>query len=270
MLKYKLKLPRQGEDNLNVPINIDFDFLGRDMAIDEYETQMVKEVIGEADDFEVSRFVHASHGNQKTNISYDFYFYTGNNNTISATTNADQNLWVTNYLGPYTTDFKVRELYYYQNTFANSFFKLDFYDSDDDSSQTNYLTIILPVQQGKFINTTFNGNNVKVRRPSFSLDYVGDKEGFFIYWLKKRTFLDINTFYVSAKFFDAKNGQFIRMLNQPQCNISGNKFKFNQRLYFYYRYELDYATQTYQVFNTNTNNRVGTTTPINWYEYINP
>lgn len=270
MLKYKLKLPTNGQYELNVPINIDFDLLGRDMALDEYETKIVKEVIGEADDFEVSRFGHYYHNNQKTNILYDFYFYTGNNNSISATTNASVNLWTTSYLGPYTSDFTVRELYYYQNSFANSFFKLDFFDSDDDTTQTNYLTIILPVQQGRFMASSFNNYTVQIRKPSFSLDYVGDKEGFFIYWLKKRTFLDINTFYVSAKFFDAKNGQFIRMLNQPQCNISGNKYKFNQKDYFYYRYELDYPSQSYQVFQTSTNNRVGTNTPINWYEYVNP
>jgi hypothetical protein len=56
-------------------------------------------------------------------------------------------------------------------------------------------------------------NPVSIKKPYFVLDYVGDKEGFFIYWLKKRTFLDIKTFYMTAKFYDAKKGIFVKMMN---------------------------------------------------------
>ena len=64
---------------------------------------------------------------------------------------------------------------------------------------------------------------VDVRKPKFVLDYVGDKEGFFLYWLKKRTFLDINTFYMSAKFYNAKTGQFTKLMtdNKPDGQPQG-------------------------------------------------
>ena len=38
---------------------------------------------------------------------------------------------------------------------------------------------------------------------------------------------------------------------------------------FYYEVNLDYSDFTYTI-KDNNNNRVGTTTPINWYEYMNP
>jgi hypothetical protein len=103
---------------------------------------------------------------------------------------------------------------------------------------------------------------------------------FFIYWLKKRNFLDIKTFYMTAKFYNAKTGQFTKMMtgkttdpvdltNGPQALISGDKYSFDSTQYFYYRVELDYVNHTYQVFNTK-DQRVGTTIPIKWFEYVNP
>jgi hypothetical protein len=120
---------------------------------------------------------------------------------------------------------------------------------------------------------------VNIRKPQFVLDYVGDKEGFFIYWLKKRNFLDVSTFYMTAKFYNAKTGQFTKMMtgrgsnpidltNGPQVYL-GNKYAFDNTQYFYYTVKLDYEKQTYQVFNT-YGQRLGTNIPIKWYEYVNP
>jgi hypothetical protein len=121
---------------------------------------------------------------------------------------------------------------------------------------------------------------VNIKKPKFVLDYVGDKEGFFIYWLKKRTFLDVSTFYMSAKFYNAKTGKFTKMMtgrgtnpsdqtNGPQVYLPDNKYAFDSTQYFYYTVKLDYPTQTYQVFNT-YGQRMGTNIPIKWYEYVNP
>ena len=35
---------------------------------------------------------------------------------------------------------------------------------------------------------------VEIKKPEMILDYIGsDKEGFFIYWLRSRDFIDVNT-----------------------------------------------------------------------------
>ena len=149
---------------------------------------------------------------------------------------------------------------------------------EDEKKQTNYVTIILPTQQGLTMDVIMNNTLVKIKKPDFVLDYVGDKEGFFIYWLKKRTFLNVRTFYMTAKFYDAEKGVFVKMMNMPQAVSSGTTTTFDNSKFFYYRVELDYEKQTYQVFNTNPaqniyNNykqRAGTSVPIKWYEYVNP
>ena len=260
------------DKQINIPVELQWDYLGLDMAIEEYEKTVITEVIGVGRDFEVSRFEHlpATATTNNTEINYEFYFYSGGSLN-------DINNWKINYLGE---GFTPQEVYYYENNFSNSFFKLDFYDTPDEKAQKNYLTIILPTQQGLYMETQMQRTLVNIKKPKFVLDYVGDKEGFFIYWLKKRTFLDVSTFYMSAKFYNAKTGQFTKMMtgkgnnpldqtNGPQSSLSGNTYAFDSTQYFYYTVKLDYTTQTYQVFNVK-GQRMGTSIPIKWYEYVNP
>jgi len=62
-------------------------------------------------------------------------------------------------------------------------------------------------------------------------------------------------------------GVFVKMTNTPQSSIA-SPFTFNPEDYFYYKVILDYNTYTYQVFDNQ--NRIGTTSSIKWYEYVNP
>ena len=266
-------VPDGTNKEINIPIRLTWDYLGLDMAIDEYETQMITEVIGVGRDFEVTRFAHApaTGTTDNTEVNYEFYFYSGG--PLSEIT-----IWSIDYMNE---GFTPQDLYYYNNNFANSFFKLDFYDTPDEKRQTNYLTVIIPTQQGLKMDTQMQRNVVSVKKPKFILDYVGDKEGFFLYWLKKRTFLDLDTFYMTAKFYNAKTGQFTKMMtgkgidplddtNGPQSDLEdGLRYNFDNTQFFYYTVKLDYPSQTYQVLNT-FGQRMGTNIPIKWYEYVNP
>ena len=145
------------------------------------------------------------------------------------------------------------------------------YDTVDNKRQTNYLSIIIPTQEGLSSKVFFNNKLVDIKIPFFELDYVGNREGFFIYWLKTLDFLNINTFYMTAKFYNAKTGQFIKMTNKPQSTISGDKYNLDSMTYFYYRVVLDYISSTYKIFDITNNDRVGIlANPIKWYEYVNP
>jgi hypothetical protein len=146
---------------------------------------------------------------------------------------------------------------------------LDLYDTDDSETQQIYVTLILPTSQSdsEVMNIEELGGNTKIDIPKFSLDYVGNKEGFFIYWLRNPTYLNIDKFYMSAKFFNAKNGQFVRMINRPQSSLP-RKHNFEKKSYYYFNVELDYNEHEYVIkFN---NLRVGENEPIKWYEYVNP
>lgn len=263
--KFKI-LQNELDHFVNIPVEMTWDFTGRDDAIDEYQNEMLKIVVGDAKDFEVIRFSQKPFPNDDTGIKYEFNFY----DFTVPVTNVPPGTWSSTYLN---NGFSVQNIYYYTNSFTKSFFKLDFYDTTDEKTQKNYFTVILPVQQGLSQSVQLNPYlpNVDIRIPTFELDFVGDKEGFFLYWLRKRAYIDIDTFYMTAKFFDGKTGNFIRMTNTIQTSITPNLFTFNNDDYFYYKVVLDYNDFTYEVFDTQLNLRVGgVNNPIKWFEYVNP
>lgn len=234
---------------INIPLELQWDNAGRGEAVSAYETEIIRQVINPIDDFETSRFAHKPWNVEetRTDIHYQFFFNSGNTE-VSATTNCND--WITDYEAEGFTD---AEIFYFSNAFAGSFFKLDFYDSPQSETQRLYFTVILPTQQGLTetgrIGNVNSYDEVQVKKPSFILDYIGDKEGFFIYWLKDQTYLNVDTFYFSAKFFNGKSGQFIRMMNECQGDLP-NKFNFNQSEKFYYKCVLDYNTYEYQMYQS--------------------
>lgn len=275
--KYTFTLPKGDDKYINIPIEIKWDFVGQDDAVEKYQEQVVEDVVGFPGDFEILRFAHEPYsGNTKTDIKYDFYFFgdeEGNppvNPSLLVQSTTDGTQWFKSYI---PEGFSTTDIYYYIKPFTKSFFKLDFYDTKNTISQTNYFTLIIPVQQGFTTSATISTQlpNVPIKIPSFKLDYVGDKEGFFLYWLRDKEFYNgLNTFYMTAKFFDAGLGVFVKMTNTPQGLIP-NKFLFNPEKYFYYKVILNYETKTYKVLDeNNSDNRIGTTSSIKWYEYVNP
>ena len=107
--KYKILRPTT-DQHIDIPIEIKWDFYGRDDSIDEYQEKMVKEVIGSANDFEIDRFVHNEYneiGVEKTSINYEFNFYGGVPANVATSTISD---WVCSYL---TEGFTSNEIYYY-------------------------------------------------------------------------------------------------------------------------------------------------------------
>ena len=62
------------------------------------------------------------------------------------------------------------------------------------------------------------------------------------------------------------------MMTTPQGLFpSTDKFTFNPENYFYYGVNMDYNDYEYDVYNILLGTRVGTSsTPIKWYEYVNP
>ena len=72
----KIKIIRPTTNNyVDIPIEMKWDFEGHDDSISEYQKEMVKEIIGSPNDFEISRFSHNSDINGNTDINYEFYFY---------------------------------------------------------------------------------------------------------------------------------------------------------------------------------------------------
>lgn len=259
--KYKILQNTDNEYKLVLPIQTDNYHLGLDMGIETIETEVVKEIIGRPKNYEISRFVHkqASTDKQDSSLNFIFKFF-----------DTSQNDWVSTYL----TNFEPIQIYYNTNSFSNSFFKLDFYDSNEKRKQKIIFTIIIPTQQGETVSNQIfpswypDEGYVNLRTPTFVLNYLQDREGYFIYFLSDPTIININTFYVSFKFFDGNLGQFKSFLTTNPSSFTNNNF--NPDEYSFLKVVLNYSDYTYKYFNMNGIQVGGVNNKINLYEYINP
>ena len=275
MNKYRFRL-NELPKAVEVPVVLGWDLNGVNDSIDIFENDIIRQVINPIDDFETTRYSHrpyrtgpAHSRTESTSTNYEFYFYSATTDS-NITGETNNNNWVTDYRA---NGLSTIDVLYRKPVFKSSFFKLDFYDTTNASNQQIYLTIIIPTHQGLSMEVPYGLSLVNIKKPVFSLDFVGDKEGYFLYWLKDTQFINLSTLYMSVKFYDAKTGQFKRMMTQGQ-GILSDKFKFNPEDYFYCKVDLNYDNYTYELKLTNpfvTNQTVGTESrPLKWYEYVNP
>ena len=202
-----MEILRNRNNNQNILLTQTQDFktdLGWTEEAEKMDNEILDSILNLSQNYETVRYIHepynsAVSGIYQTDIWYYFYFYNSvSDSSITATTNSND--WLLDYTANGLT---TKEIYYYNNVFSKSYFKLDFYSNKISSSQQILLTIIIPTQQGKTMDATIGLNNVKIKIPSYELNYVGDKEGYYVYWLKDKQYLDVNTLYMTAKFYDA-------------------------------------------------------------------
>ncbi len=258
---FKILQNANNEYKLVFPVETDNTYLGLDMGVEVIQDEVVNEIIGTPKNYEIARFEFKPPSIVYTasSVNFKFNFYGGPSDG-----------WVLNY----SPIFEYQQIYYNTNSFSNSFYKLDFYDSREKKKQKIIFTLIIPTQQGEtvleqiFPSWYSNGGVVNLKTPYLKLDYLKDKEGYFIYFLSDPTLLNINEFYVSFKFFDGTKGQFKSFLTINPTTFTNNNF--NPDEYSFLKVVLDYSDYTYQYFDNNNNAIGAVTSPINLYEYVNP
>ena len=308
MNKYTFKL--DGKDlNLSLGFGTTIDEVGREDLIKTYEDDVVRKVINPTKDYEITRYRHAPLDDGSDNspeIYYEFMFY----DSIQSTWNTNPSASVSppppfayNFQG-YTNE----EIAANTSDLNKSFFKLDFYDKVDKPKQKFYMSSLFSPIRGNRLNldsidldcdyggaanadwTTLgmnepdspitnmsNGSIIydttrDVLIPTFTLDMDNKSSGYFFYWLKNKELINIKHFFISAKFFNARDGVITRFLNQLPSTLPATKMNsFDPIAYLYYRVQINQTNYTYKVLDL-TGIRVGTSpaTAIKYWEYINP
>tara|TARA_R110002051_G_scaffold310149_2_gene383110 strand:- start:281 stop:1234 length:954 start_codon:yes stop_codon:yes gene_type:complete len=192
-----------------------------------------------------------------------------------------------------------------------SFFKLDFYDKVDRTQQKFYMSSLFSPIRGNRVplwsvdldcdfgtmpnawtaldmytpddpitTTSPNGTVITVYdttrdvlMPTYHLDMDKKSAGYFFYWLKNDDVVKINEFFITAKFFNARDGVITRFLNQlPPTTPANNMNSFDPTAFLYYRVQLNKTNYTYKILDMFSGIRVGTSpaSPIEYWEYINP
>ena len=252
--KYKI-VNSNSSKKINVALDMNWDFLDREDTLIKYEGDILPDILGNPIDYEVERFVKQPELNGiESGFTYNFNFKSASANT-----------WTLSYLE--SDRFTFNEVYENRAKFAKSFFKLDFYDTTNNLRRKNYLTIIINKRNNKVPYLLQNPTRVvELDIPSYTLNYNKNQEGFFIYWFKDPNILNIETLYMSCKFFDANTGQFTVFTSKKQSETTNqNQLPGN---FFYKQVNFNYNDYTYTITPVDEIDNV--LNKIDWYEYVNP
>ena len=275
----KMKILK-GKGDINFLLNTETDFLmnlGSEENLQQFEGEVLRDIINPIENYEVVRYIHEPYdfqsGLQQSDIWYYFYFLSGNT-------------YVQDY-SPVDISYQENELLLKQST--KSFFRLEFYKTPgvvtnnvlvcEPPNKLNRKLVFtrdlsLPLGE-KFYYNTLRGN---IHVPVFNGNNYSNKENMYLFWFENESVLEGtnlsgtttgNTFFMTAKFFDAKNGQIIDFINFE--NTTG--VELSEEYDFYYQVDFNYIKHTYKIstFKQSNNNRIGlvnngVVSPIKFYQ----
>lgn len=262
---------RYTNDSKNLVLNQDQSFktdLGWLNTFEQYEQELLYEIINPIENYETSRYIHkpytSSNGIEQTDIWFYFYFLDSNG---QHTNGLDYT-----YQGINQQDDKLRA------DLKNSFFRLEFYKTPDNDppNRSNRRLVFaknlsLPVGERCILTGTTSFRYV----PVFTGSNFKNKENMYLFWFEDDTVLEETTltggtFFMTAKFYNAVNGDRIQFANK---SVSSANLVEEDDLYFEVFMDrsnapsYNYDVSDYDSSGTVRGNRRGTSdSPIKFYQ----
>ena len=274
----KIRVQRGSSIKVPVELTTNFDMVGHDDLLSEFEKETMQKVINPVKDYEVVRYKHAPDEYGMDNLYFVMSFINS------------ENSWIDEYSA---CGFEEPELFNFTKSVQNSFFKLDFYDSPNREKQKLQFSKIIPMYLSNktiydrdrdnvvdYIDNDVFGDDmsgevttedIQKLTDRFSIDTTYGLVGSYIIpnffsnsmfnteisnilFFKNNEISDIEEFYVSCRFFNAKNGDVVRMINDPKSDGG-----INPKEDFYMKMVLDKNSRTYRYYDYNvvTGNRIG-------------
>jgi hypothetical protein len=225
--------------NMNLVLNQEQDFktdLGWQENAQELEDQTLEKIINPVDNYETVRYIHQPYNSsvsgstlvfQQSDIWFKFHFLSGST---------------------YVTDYEPTGLSFKENNeikefFKRSFFRLEFYKTPNGEPPTRanrrlVFTKNLPLTSGEqynFFNETVTGTtDVKIYKPVFMGTNYKNSENLYIFWFQndspfEETNLIGNIFYMTAKFFNAENGEVTDFVTNSDVDVDIDSGRYGVR-----------------------------------------
>jgi len=184
--------------------------LGWQESAAEMEKETLENIINPAQNFETVRYVHKpylSNNLLQTDIWYKFYFISGN----------------TYVLDYEPTGLSVKENVELYKQVTESFFRLEFYKTPNGASPNRgnrrlvfSKNLSIPLGERYF----YTPLNTFLYKPIFYGSNYRNKENMYLFWFQDNSALNEetltgNTFYMTAKFFNAEDGTVTDFTNKP-------------------------------------------------------
>lgn len=267
---------RKSNIDQNIIFNSETDFqtnLGWQDNMKEFETEILNDIINPIENYETVRYIHSSYtcdsGIQQSDIWFYFYFI-------------DSNGQYTNGLDYSLVGIDVNENAKMLKQSTESFFRLEFFKTplsgttyEPPTRQNRRLVfaknLSLPLGE-KYFYTPINDN---IFVPVFTGSNYRNKENMYFFWFQDESVLTEtnlsgsttgNTFFMTAKFYNAKDGTIIDFAN----GLYSNTQEINEAYDMYYRVDIDKTNYSYQIYpysGDTISTRIGTScNPIKFYE----
>lgn len=256
----------RSDNELNLILNGEQDFkpdAGWEENLSELEKESLEKIINPAENYETIRYIHKPYvsvsGVSQSDIWYYFYFASGGTHA---------NGLEYSFIGISTQE-NAKML----KASTESFFRLEFYKTpnNDAPDRINRKLVFsknlsLPLGE-KFFYTTLRDF---IHVPVFMGSNYRNKENMYLFWFQddsafSETTLTGDTFWMSAKFFNAKDGSIIDFTNSGLTMSQ----EVEETRDLYYKVVIDRSDYSYQVYSYTgtTGTRVGeTNSPIKFYE----
>lgn len=266
--------------DLNIILNKEVDFqtnAGWEESLIAYEDELLKKVLNPIENYETVRYIHnpyISSGITQTDIWFYFYFIDNDNLYDNG---LDYNL----------VGITSQENEHMLKQSTESFFRLEFYKTpgikDISGNTIGYeapsrinrklvfaKNLSLPLGE-KYFYSLLNGF---IHLPVFQGSNYENKENMYFFWFTDESVLTEtnlsgtttgNTFFMTAKFYNAKDGSIIDFTNSGFT--SG--YTLNESTDMYFQVDIDKTDYSYYVysFNGTKGDRIGITeNPIKFYE----
>ena len=265
----------RNDENKNLIVNTESDFqtnLGWQENMVQFEDEVLSTIINPIENYETVRYIHKPYtgytGLEQTDIWYYFYFLTTGKT--------------------YEPDYNIVGIDTHENAkmlkqATKSFFRLEFYKTPiisgttcEAPSRINRKLVFaknlsLPLGEKYF----YNGNNINefIHFPVFMGSNYRNKENMYLFWFQDEsvltgTTLSGNTFWMTAKFYNAEDGSIIDFVN----DIYSTGKTINDTTDMYYQVVIDksdysYKTYKYTGSTISESDRVGkSSVPIKFYQ----
>ena len=265
-------------NDLTISMNVEQDFktdLGWEEGALQMEEQILSEIINPIENYETVRYIHkpytSSLGVEQTDIWFSFYFLNGST---------------------YVNDYEPTGLSNKENALmlkqtVKSFFRLEFFKTPNGvkPDRTNRKLVFaknlsLPLGE-KYFHTTLNDY---IFLPVFMGSNYRNKENMYLFWFQDEspfsgTTITGNTFWMTAKFYNAEDGSISDFVNKPnltdivydgRVGKSENPIKFYEKNSvsgyteyedLYYKVTIDKSDYSYMVERDVQNDITLTPTP---------
>lgn len=240
--------------NLNLSAEQDFKTnLGWHEGFQESEDKILREIINPIDNYETVRYIHEPYvsvsGLSQTDIWFYFYFVDASNTYAKG---LDYDLVG---LSPKENAMMLKHT-------VKSFFKLEFFSTPNRRDQKLLFSKSLSLPLGQKVFLTDLSDYIYV--PVFFGNNYKNSENMYFFWFQDETVYSGDTFYMSARFFNAEDGTVIPFANK---DLGANALIDQKDLFYEINIDRTNFSYTVNQYNGSSGSRKGyRETPITFYE----